>query len=95
VKPVSFLWGQRSSVPLTTSAKGFSLDQEAPFLVGTEILCLGINAKLIFLASMFLKGFQRRCHRFFGDKEVQCFEGIWLKLFGCFGGTSFGSFNWG
>jgi hypothetical protein len=44
--------------------------------VGTGILCLGINAKLIFLASMFLKGFQRRWHRFFGDKEeeVQCFE---------------------
>jgi hypothetical protein len=57
-------------------AKGFSLDQ-APFLVGTGILCLGINVKLIFLASMFLKGFQRRWHRFFGDKEVQCFEGLW------------------
>jgi hypothetical protein len=36
-----------------TSAKGFSLDQEAPFLVGTGILCLGINAKLISPAYIF------------------------------------------
>jgi hypothetical protein len=77
----SLLWGQRSPVPSTISAKAFSLDQEASFLVGTGILCLGINVKLIFLASMFLKGSQRRWHRFFGDKEVQCFEGLKGKVF--------------
>jgi hypothetical protein len=43
---------------------------------------LGIIATLIFVASMCLEGFQRRCHRFFGDKVVQCFEDLRQKLFG-------------
>ena len=44
---------------------------------------LGIIVTLIiFVASMFLEGFQRRWHRFFGDKVFQCFEDLRQKLFG-------------
>jgi hypothetical protein len=43
---------------------------------------LGIIVTLIFVALMFLEGFQRRWHRFFGDKVVQCFEDLRQKLFG-------------
>jgi hypothetical protein len=43
---------------------------------------LGIIVTLIFVASVALEGFQRRWHRFFGDKVVQCFEDLRQKLFG-------------
>jgi hypothetical protein len=54
----------------------------APFLLGAGFFGLGAIVALIFVASMFLEGFQRRWHRFFGDKVVQCFGDPRQKLFG-------------
>ena len=42
---------------------------------------LGIIVTLKFVASMFLEGFQRRWHRLFWDKEVQCLDDLRYRSF--------------
>jgi hypothetical protein len=72
-KTAAFLWGRKGQCLKIFPAKGF-LASVAPFLWGQgSCVSRDHRVKLIFVAAAVLMGLQRRGHRFFWDKQVQCF----------------------